>query len=84
MYHSNIKTGTAFKIHRALSILQALPAKVRSAFHYSPEDKFVETKKAADQLEALYKLEAKGKLEVGEEQEISDTDTPKPHFTFWV
>lgn len=78
MYHSNITTGAPYKISKARSIFQALRAAYRKAFHYSPEDKFAETKEAADQLEALYALEA------NEEHEASEYAPLTPKFTFWV
>lgn len=78
MFHSNITNGSPYKIQPKRTMLQVLRAAFRKAFHYSPEDKFAETKEAADQLEALYALEA------NEEHEASDYDPRTPKFTFWI
>lgn len=78
MFHSNITTGSPYKIQKARTIFQTLRASFRKAFHYSPEDKFAETKQAADQLEALYALEA------NEVYQASEYEPRTPKFTFWI
>lgn len=78
MFHSNLIIGSPYKTGRAQSLLQWLRAAYRRTFHYSSEDKFIETKIAADQLEALY-----ANMPIAEE-EISDIEPRTPNFTFWV
>ena len=78
MFHSNITTGSIYKVQPKQTMFQALCAAFQKAFFYSPEDKFVQTKQAADQLEALYEMQA------SEEHDIADFETPTPKFTFWV
>lgn len=78
MFHSNITTGSPYKIQKTRTIVQTLRASFKKAFHYSPEDKFAETKQAADQLEALYALQA------SEDYDASEYEPQTPKFTFWI